>query len=34
MELYILIRLPIAAAASALFGYICVRHTPNFSSAS
>jgi branched-chain amino acid transport system permease protein len=30
MELYILIGLPIAAAASALFGYICVRHTRIF----
>jgi branched-chain amino acid transport system permease protein len=30
MELYILIGLPIAAIASALFGYICVRHTRIF----
>ncbi len=30
MELYILIGLPIAALASALFGYICVRHTRIF----
>ena len=30
MELYILIGLPIAAVASALFGYICVRHTRIF----
>ena len=30
MELYILIGLPIAAALSALFGYICVRHTRIF----
>ena len=27
MELYLLIGLSIAAVASALFGYICVRHT-------
>jgi branched-chain amino acid transport system permease protein len=30
MELYILIGVPIAAIASALFGYICVRHTRIF----
>ena len=30
MELYILIGLPITALASALFGYICVRHTRIF----
>ena len=30
MELYILIGLPIVALASALFGYICVRHTRIF----
>jgi branched-chain amino acid transport system permease protein len=30
MELYILIGLPITAIASALFGYICVRHTRIF----
>src|SRR5256884_6749661 len=30
MELYILIGLPVAALTSALFGYICVRHTRNF----
>jgi branched-chain amino acid transport system permease protein len=30
MELYILIGVPIAAALSALFGYICVRHTRIF----
>jgi len=30
MELYILIGVPIAALASALFGYICVRHTRIF----
>jgi branched-chain amino acid transport system permease protein len=30
MELYILIGLPIAALTSALFGYICVRHTRIF----
>jgi branched-chain amino acid transport system permease protein len=30
MELYILIGVPIAAASSALFGYICVRHTRIF----
>jgi branched-chain amino acid transport system permease protein len=30
MELYILIGLPIAAVASALFGYICARHTRIF----
>src|SRR5919108_3629094 len=30
MEVYILIGLPIAAVASALFGYICVRHTQIF----
>src|SRR5215470_8854992 len=30
MELYILIGLPIAAVASALLGYICVRHTRIF----
>ena len=30
MELYILIGLPIAALASALLGYICVRHTRIF----
>jgi len=30
MELYILIGIPIAAIASALFGYICVRHTRIF----
>jgi branched-chain amino acid transport system permease protein len=30
MELYILIGVPIAAVASALFGYICVRHTRIF----
>ena len=30
MELYILIGLPVAAALSALFGYICVRHTRIF----
>jgi len=30
MELYILIGLPIAAVMSALFGYICVRHTRIF----
>jgi len=30
MELYILIGLPIAALASALFGYVCVRHTRIF----
>src|SRR5262249_10268401 len=30
MELYILIGLPIAAIASALLGYICVRHTRIF----
>jgi branched-chain amino acid transport system permease protein len=30
MELYLLIGLPIAAVASALFGYICVRHTRIF----
>src|SRR6266508_5619870 len=30
MELYILIGLPIATIASALFGYICVRHTRIF----
>ncbi|HKA81176.1 MAG TPA: branched-chain amino acid ABC transporter permease [Xanthobacteraceae bacterium] len=30
MELYILIGLPISALASALFGYICVRHTRIF----
>src|SRR5262249_22218807 len=30
MELYILIGLPIAAVISALFGYICVRHTRIF----
>src|SRR6266705_5635108 len=30
MELYILIGLPIAAVTSALFGYICVRHTRIF----
>jgi branched-chain amino acid transport system permease protein len=30
MELYILIGLPIAAITSALFGYICVRHTRIF----
>jgi branched-chain amino acid transport system permease protein len=30
MELYILIGIPIAAVASALFGYICVRHTRIF----
>src|SRR3974390_2384767 len=27
MELYILIGIPIAALTSALFGYVCVRHT-------
>ena len=30
MELYILIGVPVAAIASALFGYICVRHTRIF----
>jgi branched-chain amino acid transport system permease protein len=30
MELYILVGLPIVAVASALFGYICVRHTRIF----
>jgi branched-chain amino acid transport system permease protein len=30
MELYILIGVPIAAVTSALFGYICVRHTRIF----
>src|SRR6516165_993316 len=30
MELYVLIGLPIAAVTSALFGYICVRHTRIF----
>jgi branched-chain amino acid transport system permease protein len=30
MELYILLGLPIVAIASALFGYICVRHTRIF----
>ena len=30
MELYVLIGVPIAALASALFGYICVRHTRIF----
>src|SRR5262245_60968614 len=30
MELYILLGLPIAAVISALFGYICVRHTRIF----
>jgi branched-chain amino acid transport system permease protein len=30
MELYILLGVPIAAIASALFGYICVRHTRIF----
>ena len=30
MELYILIGVPITALASALFGYICVRHTRIF----
>ena len=30
MELYILIGLPIAAIAAALFGYVCVRHTRIF----
>jgi branched-chain amino acid transport system permease protein len=30
MELYILIGLPITAVSSALFGYICVRHTRIF----
>jgi branched-chain amino acid transport system permease protein len=30
MELYILIGLPVAALTSALFGYICVRHTRIF----
>jgi branched-chain amino acid transport system permease protein len=30
MELYILIGIPIVAIASALFGYICVRHTRIF----
>jgi branched-chain amino acid transport system permease protein len=30
MELYILIGIPIAAITSALFGYICVRHTRIF----
>jgi branched-chain amino acid transport system permease protein len=30
MELYILIGIPVAAIASALFGYICVRHTRIF----
>jgi branched-chain amino acid transport system permease protein len=30
MELYLLIGLPIVAVASALFGYICVRHTRIF----
>jgi branched-chain amino acid transport system permease protein len=30
MELYILIGIPIAAVTSALFGYICVRHTRIF----
>src|SRR2546430_16013412 len=30
MELYILIGLPIVALASALFGYVCVRHTRIF----
>src|SRR6516165_6808808 len=30
MELYVLIGLPIAAVISALFGYICVRHTRIF----
>ena len=30
MELYILIGIPIAALTSALFGYICVRHTRIF----
>ena len=30
MELYLLIGLPIAAIASALFGYVCVRHTRIF----
>src|SRR4029078_1783139 len=30
MELYILIGLPVAALLSALFGYICVRHTRIF----
>jgi branched-chain amino acid transport system permease protein len=30
MELYILIGVPVAAIASALFGYLCVRHTRIF----
>src|SRR5216683_416040 len=30
MELYILLAIPIAAIASALFGFICVRHTRIF----
>src|SRR5262252_11055401 len=30
MELYILIGLPVVAIVSALFGYICVRHTRAF----
>ena len=30
MELYILIGLPVVAIASALFGYVCVRHTRIF----
>ena len=30
MELYILVGIPIVAIASALFGYICVRHTRIF----
>jgi len=30
MELYILLGLPVAAVVSALFGYICVRHTRIF----
>src|SRR5262249_56635844 len=30
MEVYILIGIPIVAIASALFGYICVRHTRIF----
>src|SRR6516225_4454138 len=30
MELYILLGLPVAAIVSALFGYVCVRHTRIF----
>src|SRR5205807_7460979 len=30
MELYILLGLPVTAVTSALFGYICVRHTRIF----